>query len=205
MIVRAAARTFLLEVQKEDASSPPDPDVSPSVPRDAAGRIRAAVDAHHDFLWRQVRRLGVAPGDVDDVVQQAFVVFAQRIGDVVPGAERAFLYAASRNAASNHRRVASRRREASDDVALDVALDPAASVEDVSRARSVVDRILDGMDDDLRAVLVLYEVEEMTVPEIAALLEIPAGTAASRLRRAREDVSARLRRHGFEPVKEGVR
>lgn len=205
MIVRVAPRTFLPEVQKEDASSPPDPAVSPSVVPDAAGRIRAAVDAHHDFLWRQVRRFGIAPGDVDDVVQQAFVVFAQRIADVVPGAERAFLYAAGRNAASNHRRVAGRRREAWDDAAVDAAPDPARSIEDISRARSLVDRILDGMDDDLRAVLVLFEVEEMTVPEIAALLEIPAGTAASRLRRAREDVTARLRRHGFEPASEAAR
>lgn len=205
MIVRATPRTFLPEVHKEDASSPTDPQVSPSVPVDAAGRIRAAVDAHHDFLWRQVRRFGIAPGDVDDVVQQAFVVLAQRIHDVVPGAERAFLYAAGRNAASNHRRVAGRRREASDDAALDAAPDLARSVEDISRARSVVDRLLEGMDDDLRAVLVLYEVEEMTVPEIATLLEIPAGTAASRLRRAREDVAARLQRHGFRSSSEAAR
>jgi RNA polymerase sigma-70 factor (ECF subfamily) len=155
------------------------------------------VDAHHDFLWRQVRRFGVPSGDVDDVVQQAFVVFAQRIGDIVPGSERAFLYAACRNAASNQRRVAGRRREAWDDAAVDAAIDPAASLDDVNRARSLVDRLLEGMDDDLRAVLVLYEVEEMTVPEIATLLDIPAGTAASRLRRAREDVAVRLQRHGL--------
>lgn len=200
MIGAPVPRTFLLEVQKEDVSSPTEPEVSPrAAPNgDASARIRAAVDAHHDFLWRQVRRFGTPAGDVDDVVQQAFVVFAQRIRDIVPGAERAFLYAAGRNAASNQRRVSARRRESWDESAVDAAADPARSVEDIGRARSLIDHLLEGMDDDLRAVLVLHEVEEMTVPEIAVLLEIPAGTAASRLRRAREDVSARLHRHGFK-------
>ena len=47
-------------------------------------------------------------------------------------------------------------------------------------------RILDGMTLDLRTVFVLTELEGMTMPEVAALVEIPVGTAASRLRRARE-------------------
>ena len=57
---------------------------------------------------------------------------------------------------------------------------------DHQRAIDLMGRILDGMTLDLRTVFVLSELEGMTMPEVAALLEIPVGTAASRLRRARE-------------------
>jgi RNA polymerase sigma-70 factor (ECF subfamily) len=39
---------------------------------------------------------------------------------------------------------------------------------------------------ELRAVFVLYELEDFTMAEIARTLELPPGTVASRLRRARE-------------------
>jgi RNA polymerase sigma-70 factor, ECF subfamily len=191
-------------VVESDGRLPDEPSAQASqahgrghVPLDGPARIRLAVAAHHDFVWRQVRRWGIAVGDVDDVVQQAFVVFAERVDTVEVGAERAFLYSTARHASSNQRRVAGRRREAHDEEAVAVAVDPAARLDDIHAARVTLDRLLDGMDDDLRAVLVLYEVEEMTVPEIAALLTLPTGTVSSRLRRAREDITARLTRHGL--------
>jgi RNA polymerase sigma-70 factor, ECF subfamily len=189
-------------VVESDGQIPAEPAASPSTARaslDGPTRIRLAVDTHHDFVWRQVRRWGIAAGDVDDVVQQAFVVFAERIDTVQLGAERAFLYSTARHASSNQRRVTGRRREAHDEEAVAVAVDPAANLDDVHTARATLDKLLEGMDEDLRAVLVLYEVEEMTVPEIAALLTLPTGTVASRLRRAREDITARLTRCRLAP------
>ena len=50
----------------------------------------------------------------------------------------------------------------------------------------MLDRALDAMPGDLRTVFVLFEIEEMTMAEISNVIEIPAGTVASRLRRARE-------------------
>ena len=58
----------------------------------------------------------------------------------------------------------------------------------------MLDRILEQMDLDLRAVFVLFELEELTTSEIAALLEIPTGTVASRLRRARETFEEQVTR-----------
>jgi RNA polymerase sigma-70 factor (ECF subfamily) len=48
---------------------------------------------------------------------------------------------------------------------------------------------------DLRSVFVLFEIEELSTQEIAVLLGIPTGTAASRLRRAREEFDRLLARH----------
>ena len=54
-----------------------------------------------------------------------------------------------------------------------------------AEARRVLDRILASMAEDLRDVFVMAELEEMTMADIAVALEIPPGTVASRLRRAR--------------------
>jgi RNA polymerase sigma-70 factor (ECF subfamily) len=65
---------------------------------------------------------------------------------------------------------------------------------DRRRARELLDEILAAMTMELRLVFVLFEVEQLTMAEIARMLELPPGTVASRLRRAREDFAARVRR-----------
>jgi RNA polymerase sigma-70 factor (ECF subfamily) len=65
---------------------------------------------------------------------------------------------------------------------------------DQRMARKLLDRLLDEMDPQIRSVFVLYELEEMTMGEIANLLEIPGGTVASRLRRARTEFKSLVRR-----------
>jgi RNA polymerase sigma-70 factor (ECF subfamily) len=58
---------------------------------------------------------------------------------------------------------------------------------------SIVGRLLDGLDDDKRAVLVLADIEEMTAPEIAVVMGTPLNTVYSRLRRARSELNQALR------------
>ena len=65
---------------------------------------------------------------------------------------------------------------------------------DRRRAAELLEQVLDAMPSDLRVAFVLYEVEQLPVAEIASMLEIPVGTAASRLRRAREDFQERVAR-----------
>jgi RNA polymerase sigma-70 factor (ECF subfamily) len=65
---------------------------------------------------------------------------------------------------------------------------------DRRRARALLDSILDALPLDLRAVLVLHEIDELSTSEIAEVVGVPVGTAASRLRRAREVFAERLRR-----------
>jgi RNA polymerase sigma-70 factor (ECF subfamily) len=157
-------------------------------------RLRALVDAHIDATARVLRRLGVPAGDVDDAVQKVFLTLANRLADVEVGAERAFLYRTALHVAQHARRTLARRREAPpvDDV-VSAALTPEELV-DRQRAAALLERVLDAMPDDLREPFVLHEVEELSMAEIAALLEVPPGTVASRLRRAREEFQARVAR-----------
>ena len=67
------------------------------------------------------------------------------------------------------------------------------SIRDTSDTRAdmqLCDLVLSKVDADLVEVFVLYELEGLTSPEIAGLLEIPLGSVASRLRRAREQFRA---------------
>jgi RNA polymerase sigma-70 factor, ECF subfamily len=152
-------------------------------------RIQAAVIAHFDFLWRTIRRLGVEPGTVDDAAQEVFIVANKGIAEVPVGKERSYLFAIALRVAAQKRRTQRRRREVSGHDALHEVTDAAKGPDellDECRARQVMDQILESLPLEQRAVFVLFEMEEMTTVQIAEMLDIPAGTVASRLRRSRE-------------------
>jgi RNA polymerase sigma-70 factor (ECF subfamily) len=166
------------------------------VPLDPRVRLDAMVRAHFDGLWRFLRRLGLRDDEVDDALQEVIVIALNRLEDVRIESERSFLFGTAYRVASTARRRRASRREVSDDDLgdlADLALTP-DEASDQTRMRALLDRVLSDMPLELRAVLVLYEIEEHTMAEIAALLEVPAGTVASRLRRAREECESRIER-----------
>jgi RNA polymerase sigma-70 factor (ECF subfamily) len=164
--------------------------------------IEQLVRDYSAFVWRSVRRLGVPEGDVDDVVQQVFLKARDRLPELSADSTKGTLYRLALGLASNHKRSLRRRREEH----LEEDRDRPATSDETMRLeqRALLDRLLEPLDLDLRAVLVLHEAEELSVTEIAELLKIPPGTAASRLRRAREEVKAALARfHARNPALKG--
>jgi RNA polymerase sigma-70 factor, ECF subfamily len=166
-------------------------------------RLRALVDAHHDFVWRSLRRLGVPPGDVDDGAQRVFLTVSRKLSSIRESSERSFLFQTALRVAADARRSRMRRREVAH---YEEAADEAPGGEellDLRRARKRLDEILDGMSMDLRAVFVLFELDEMTMAEIAALLGLRAGTVASCLRRARMEFRDKAARAASGRVRRG--
>jgi RNA polymerase sigma-70 factor (ECF subfamily) len=172
-------------------------------------RLGAAVRQNYQFLWRSLRRLGLQAADVDDAAQQVLAVFARRLADVEIGAERSFLFQTALRVASDARRAAARSLVRADEDAIALMPDPApdavAQLEH-QEARALLDEVLDAMAYELRVVFVLFELEEMSTAEIAALIEIPSGTVSSRLHRARQEfetMTVRIRAqrafHGRRP------
>ncbi len=155
-------------------------------------RVRAIVRAHFGFVWRSALRLGLPEDGADDAAQQVFIVLARRIDDVEEGSEKAFLYRTTAHVVAELRRSHARRTarvRPGEEAELDAAADPDPGPEaalEKKRARALLDEILEQLDDDVRQVFVLFELEHMPVPEIVRLIEVPEGTAASRLRRGRE-------------------
>lgn len=148
------------------------------------------------FVGRVLRRAGVSDDAIDDAQQQVFLVAARKLAMVRAGAGRAFLLAIALNVAAHARRRVARRREVNGDECEEVqdfAPLPDDAL-DAARLAAVVTRTLDTLPNDLRVVLVLVDVEEHTMAHVADLLEIPPGTVASRLRRARAELAERVAR-----------
>ena len=184
-------------LDEAESSPPPSPE-----------RLAGLVRAHYAFVWRLLRRLGLGEGDADDAAQQVFLAASGRLNAVEAEHERSFLYGVALNVGARARRSLGRRREEPLEAASErVAPEPNAEQQlERRQARALLDQLLDEMPEDLRVVFVLFELEELSTPQIAELCEIPVGTAASRLRRAREDfeervarVEARRRFSGGEP------
>lgn len=168
---------------------------------DDAGRLRRLVDREHAFVWRSIRRLGVVEADVDDAVQKVFLVTAARLGTFPPERDRAFLFATCMRVAANERRGHSRRRSVGPEP-LEALASNEPSPERTASDRSTLDAVLESLSLELRSVLVLFELEGMTSEEIAEVMDLPTGTVASRLRRARElavSAAKRLRAAGGGP------
>jgi RNA polymerase sigma-70 factor, ECF subfamily len=168
-----------------------------AVDRDRA--FRALYDEHAAFVWRNLRRLGVSDADVEDKVQEVFVVAHRRWSDFVDRGHgpRAWLFQIALRVASDARR--HRRRHPVDPdggIAQDRASIEAPQAKEVARkeALNLLDRALASIDLGRRAVLVLHEIEQMTAPEIAKTLEIPLNTVYSRLRVARAELEQEITR-----------
>ncbi len=122
-------------------------------------------------------------------MQEVFLV-AHRKGGYVPGAAlpRTWLAAIAVRIARASHRARGRRREATDDAALQLAVagaDPAATLE-ARRSLARVQRALDALDLEHRAAFVLYEIEGESCDSIASSFEVPVGTVYSRLHHARK-------------------
>jgi RNA polymerase sigma-70 factor (ECF subfamily) len=175
-------------------SAPPEPpgeQTAKAVGEPREARLRRVLDVYLDFAARTLRTYGVSEADVDDGVQQVCLVLFDKLDRIDLGSERAFVFRTAQRIASRIRRTRTRRREEPEQEA-DERQDPIGpeQIADERQAMDALGRILDSLEDDLREVFVLYEVEELTMAVIAEMLEIPPGTVASRLRRAREQFRA---------------
>ena len=185
--------TMLLAFDRDDEAE----DTAPAAPSVAdKARLASMVAQHFEVIWRTLARIRVPSADLADCVQQVFVVASRRLASIAIGSERSFLIGTAIRVARDARRTLERRREVPEDETVEpLSLDPQPDeLTDQKRLRALLDEVLSAMPEELREVFVLFELEEMSTPEIATLLEIPTGTAASRLRRAREEFDRRVTR-----------
>jgi RNA polymerase sigma-70 factor (ECF subfamily) len=158
---------------------------------DAPSRLDAAAlfREYAPFVAGFVRRLGVPEAEVDDTVQEVFVV-AHRRGGYVPGPAkpRTWLAQIAVNVSSVTRRSLRRRRtEADEEAVAKAGAEGSSPFEMAATAQALtrVQRALDAMDLEHRAVFVLFELVGESCEEIARALGVPVGTVHSRLHTAR--------------------
>jgi RNA polymerase sigma-70 factor (ECF subfamily) len=150
------------------------------------------------FVWCVLAKLGVPSADVPDVCQEVFVVVHRRLGDFDGRTSiRSWIYGICVRTASHFRR---RKRSRKENSVYPVPETPVAARQDEElhhrRAKKFLDAVLDELGEDKRAVFVLYELEELTMSEVAEALGCPLQTAYSRLYTARTAVTNAFRRFG---------
>ena len=152
--------------------------------------FRQLYDEQFRFVWRSLRRIGVAESDVADAVQDVFVVVHRKLGDFEGKAKvTTWLFGICVRVASDRRRLAHARCELPTENVENARLEASTAVGnafDARDARALLESILDRLPDEQRIVFTLFELEGLTGEEIAELLEVPVGTVRSRLRLARE-------------------
>lgn len=156
----------------------------------------AVYEAHVGFVWRVLRTFGVSEAAIEDAVQDVFVVVHRRLPEWQGRAAiTTWLFAIARRVAGSHRRRGARRDEPLTERQAEQWSDPQASAADPfaelskAQAAATVLAILETLDDDKRMVFALVELEQLSVPEVARMLDLNLNTAYSRLR---------LARHAFE-------
>jgi RNA polymerase sigma-70 factor (ECF subfamily) len=155
-------------------------------------------EQHADFVWRTVRRLGVAEAEAGDAVQDVFLLVHAHLSEFEGRSSlKTWLFAISRSVA-RQRRMSARRApalyaEGGVDDALDLRADVARGAEHNEKV-ALLAAILMPLPPEQRNVFILFEIEEWTGQEISEALTIPIGTVYSRLELARKAFRAGLQR-----------
>ena len=143
------------------------------------------------YLWRAALALGVPPSDAEDVCQEVMLVVHEKLAEFDGRSIKSFLYGICLRVTSDYRRSARVRRERPTEAPPDAEF-PATQPDEVDarRAETRLKRALDALEPDRREVFVLFEIEQLTLREIAEATETPLQTVYSRLQGARAHVRA---------------
>lgn len=138
------------------------------------------------FVWRSLRRLGVREADAPDLCQEVFCVVHDKLQEFDGRSPKGWLFVICTRVAAKFRRRASARREQMTDELPEIAVAPEQRDELERRAaRELLQSVLEQADEKQRAVFILYELEELTMAEVARIVDCPLQTAYSRLHAVR--------------------
>lgn len=151
-------------------------------------RFHALYREHFNFVFRNLRRLGVPPASTDDALQEVYLVVLRRIRDLQRDTHtKAWLFAIILRVASNQRRSV-RRRGTLEPLGEHTFASTQPGPFDLTahaQAAEFLHTFLNSLDDNRRAVFIMAELEQLTVPEIAEVLAANLNTVYSWLRTAR--------------------
>lgn len=170
-----------------------EPETAPAGPQPT---FRELFDSQFAYVWNVLKRLGVQERDLEDLTQQVFLQVHSQLENYDPSRPlRPWLFAFAYHAASNYRALARHKVELS--IVPPEQHDPVPNADEQLITRqelALAELALKRVAIERRAVLLLYEVEGHTMPEIAESLNIPLNTAYSRLRLARQEYEEAVRR-----------
>jgi RNA polymerase sigma factor (sigma-70 family) len=165
---------------------------------DPRGRFEAEILPHLDAAYRFARWLSGSPSEAEDVVQEAMLRAFRSCDSLRSRNVKGWLLAIVRNCQIDAAKVRLRHAHAplpeeldsQDSLPMDAGTaDPESDLMRLDEQRTV-ERLLFGLAEEHREVLVLREIEDLGYREIAAITNVPIGTVMSRLARARAALKA---------------
>jgi len=180
---------------RASSQSPEVDTVSPAEAPRRAG-FSAIYLAEFPFVVKSLRRLGVPAGDIEDVTHEVFITAYRRLDSYDPARPiKPWLFGIAFRVASDWKRLVRHSRELPLDHAIEAPDDrrPPDEAAALSQDRQLVLDALGKIDLVRRAVFIMHDIEGLPVPEISEALEIPSGTAYSRLRQARIEFADAVR------------
>lgn len=152
----------------------------------------AAYQSEFDYLMRTLQRLGVARSDLEDLAHEVFLILRRTWNAYDPArALKPYLFGIAFRVASSHRRRFWREVPFAVVEEPDHALRPDQKLE-ADQARALVLAALQRIPLDRRVVLIMHDLDEIPVQDVAAHLAIPLFTVYSRLRKARRELEAAI-------------
>jgi len=171
--------------------------------RPGAVDFHAVYDQHFSFVWRMARRLGVAEEALDDVCQEVFVVVHRRLAEFEGRSSlKTWVFGILHNVVLVHLRSLGRKSPAhrshaplvDPETLVDAAAGPYEQLSN-AEASVIAQRILEQLDEEKRTVLVLVELEEMSVADVAEAVGTNLNTTHARLRAARKQFTQAVTRY----------
>ena len=158
--------------------------------------LAAVYEREFDWVWNTLRRLGVAQRNLADVTHDVFVVVHQRAHTFDPARPlRPWLFGVAFRVARDHLTLGRNRNES---VGTDVEAVDSSPAQDQrvaqSEARELVLSALQSLDLERRVIFILHDLEEQPMREISDALDVPIKTLYARLKVAREQFVAAVRR-----------
>lgn len=174
--------------------NPPIAPPSSAEPGSPTPGLPELVRAHSQYVWRLLRGMGVREGDLDDLCQETFLVVHRRLPTFEPRAsQRSWIYGIALRVAADYRKRAHRKRETlvAEPPEVSGAHSPAHALEQ-RQDWALLDRVMAELSEEQRQVFVLFEIEEVAMQEICAIVACPTQTAYSRLHAARKRIAEQL-------------
>lgn len=168
--------------------------------------LAAAFHEHGAFLFRNVLRWVQNPDEADDIVQDVFLIANRKQHELDDDTHlRAWLYKTAQNVVKHHRRSYARRRRLADAASEEAPSfdDNKLDADEVIRAKrnkDLVRRCAGKLAASQRDVFILFELEDLSGPEIAELLDISENAVWTRLLRARKRFAVLLQQEMQDDV-----
>ena len=171
--------------------------------------FRELIEAHRDRVYNITYRMLGNRAEAEDVAQEVFITVFKTIDQFREEAKfSTWLYRVTVNHCKNRIKYLARRHDRDRDELDEMAAAPNSAINGTTVRARPPDRALEGaqmevllqgaianLDDDHRIVVVLRDIEDLSIEEICEITGLPDGTVKSRLHRARLALRKKLQRH----------